>query len=80
MEISGERGWVYGNHHCGHLVGEYPHEDFPGARPASHLMAGSSEPIRRLDPSGRVAHWILEVHLVDPAGGYGGFYEELLTL
>ncbi len=43
-------------------------------------MEGSTEPIRRLDPSGRVAHWILEVHLVDPTGRYGGFYEELLTL
>lgn len=80
VALAEERGWVYGNHHCGHLVGEFPHEDFPGARPASHLMEGSTEPIRRLDPSGRVAHWILEVHLVDPTGRYGGFYEELLTL
>lgn len=80
VERSEARGWRYGNHHCGHLVGEFPHEDFPGDRPASHLMEGSDEPMRRLDPSGRVAHWILEVHLVDPAGRYGGFHEQLLTL
>jgi hypothetical protein len=43
-------------------------------------MAGSVEPIRRSDPSGLSAHWILEVHLVDRARGVGGFHEELLTL
>lgn len=74
------RGWEFGNHHCGHLVGQYPHEDFEGPRPVSHLMLGSTEPIRRPDPSGLAAHWILEVHLVDPVQGYGGFFEELLTL
>jgi Xaa-Pro aminopeptidase len=77
---SQRRGWEFGNHHCGHLVGQYPHEDFPGGRPESHLMAGSVEPIRRSDPSGLSAHWILEVHLVDRARGVGGFHEELLTL
>jgi Xaa-Pro aminopeptidase len=74
------RGWELGNHHCGHLVGEFPHEDFDGDRPASHLMEASTEPMRRPDPSGLVAHWILEVHLVDRERGFGGFYEELLTL
>jgi len=74
------RGWRFGNHHCGHLVGQYPHEDFAGGRPESHLMLGSSEPVRRPDPSGLPAHWILEVHLVDPDERIGGFFEELLTL
>jgi Xaa-Pro dipeptidase len=36
--------------------------------------------MRRRDRTGRVCHWILEVHLTDPAGGFGGFYEELLDL
>ncbi len=78
--MAAERGWGFGNEHCGHVVGEFPHEDFPGARPTSHLMVGSTEPMRRLDPSGRVAHWILEVHLVDRERRFGGFYEELLTI
>ena len=80
LRLAADRGWEFGNHHCGHLVGEFPHEDFPGDRPESHLMAGSSEPMRRPDPSGRVAHWILEVHLVDRARQFGGFFEQLLTL
>ena len=75
-----ELGWGFGNEHCGHLVGEFPHQDFPGGRPESHLMEGSTEPMRRLDPSGRVAHWILEIHLVDTTRQFGGFYEQLLTI
>jgi Xaa-Pro dipeptidase len=34
--------------------------------------------MRNLDELGRVRHWILEIHLVDPAGAFGGFYERLL--
>jgi Xaa-Pro dipeptidase len=35
--------------------------------------------MRHTDPSGRIGHWILEVHLVDRDHQIGGFYEELLT-
>jgi Xaa-Pro aminopeptidase len=80
LRLTAERGWSFGNEHCGHIVGEFPHEDFPGERPESHLMVGSTKPMRRPDPSGRVTHWILEVHLVDLERRIGGFYEQLLTL
>jgi hypothetical protein len=36
--------------------------------------------MRRNDSSGNRCHWILEVHLVDCAGRFGGFHEELLDL
>jgi Xaa-Pro dipeptidase len=36
--------------------------------------------MRRKDPNGRVCHWILEIHLTDPARRIGGFYEQLLDL
>jgi hypothetical protein len=29
-------------------------------------------------PNGEARRWILEVHLLDPTGAFGGFYEELL--
>jgi hypothetical protein len=32
------------------------------------------------DKAGRRCHWILEMHLTDPARGFGGFYEQLLDL
>lgn len=73
-------GWTFGNFHYGHVVGEFPHEDFDGERLESAIMAGNTLPMRRLDPSGRIGHWILEIHLTDPDRQIGGFFEELLTL
>jgi Xaa-Pro aminopeptidase len=80
LGMSIERGWMFGNHHCGHLVGEFPHENFDGERVASLITAANALPLRRRDPSGRIAHWILEIHLVDPERQIGGFFEELLTI
>ncbi len=77
---SADRGWTFGNHHCGHLVGEFPHENFAGERVTSLITESNTLPLRRRDPSGRIAHWILEVHLVDRQRQIGGFYEELLTI
>jgi hypothetical protein len=44
------------------------------------IAPGNALPMRRLDPSGRVGHWIPEIHLTDPERQIGGFLEELLTL
>lgn len=74
------RGWALGNFHSGHLVGEFPHQNFDGDRLESMITPGNTKPMRRTDPSGRVAHWILEVHLIDRDRQIGGFYEQLLTL
>ncbi|OLT12839.1 aminopeptidase [Pseudonocardia sp. CNS-139] len=73
-------GWRFGGPHCGHLVGEFPHEVIDGERIESYIAPGNTHRMRRLDRAGRRCHWILEVHLVDPERGYGGFYEQLLTL
>jgi len=78
--LSANRGWTFGNHHCGHLVGEFPHENFDGERVTSLITGANTLPLRRRDPSDRIAHWILEVHLVDHSRQIGGFYEELLTI
>lgn len=80
VRLSAERGWKYGNYHCGHLVGEFPHENFSGEKTRSLITGANRAPLRCRDPSGRVAHWILEIHLVDEKKEIGGFYEELLTI
>ncbi len=80
VRLAGERGWTFGNFHCGHLIGEFPHQLFEGERNDSMITSINSGPMRRTDPSGRVGHWILEVHLIDQAREIGGFYEELLTV
>ncbi|KNA89249.1 MULTISPECIES: M24 family metallopeptidase [Gordonia] len=80
VELSEQAGWHFGGEIAGHLVGEFPHEKISGDEIESYVAPGSSGPMRRLDPSGRVCHWILEVHLVEPDRRFGGFYEELLDL
>jgi Xaa-Pro aminopeptidase len=78
--LAEEAGWRFGGAHSGHLVGEFPHESIDGERIDSYIAPGSDGPMRRTDRVGRRCHWILEVHLVDLDRGFGGFYEQLLTL
>jgi Xaa-Pro dipeptidase len=73
-------GFEFGNSIAGHLVGEFPHKKIAGPGVEWYIMPGSDKPMRRNDPSGRLCHWILEIHLVDRGHGFGGFYEQLLDL
>jgi hypothetical protein len=79
-ELTRDSGWEFGGAHSGHLVGEFPHENLDGTRIENYIAPGSDNPMRRELPSGRRAHWILEIHLVDRERQIGGFYEQLLTL
>ncbi|WP_072801761.1 M24 family metallopeptidase [Rhodococcoides yunnanense] len=80
VELAQQSGWEFGGAIAGHLVGEFPHEKIAGAEIGSYIAPGSDQPMRRLDHSGRVCHWILEIHLVDRSRDIGGFHEELLDL
>lgn len=80
VSLSRAAGWEFGGAIAGHLVGEFPHEKIDGHEVESYVAPGSDRPMRRLDSAGRQCHWILEVHLVEPGGRFGGFHEELLDL
>jgi Xaa-Pro aminopeptidase len=73
-------GWSLGNVHAGHLVGEFPHEKIDGEDIESYIAPGNTAVMRGHDKSGRLCHWILEIHLTDTARRFGGFYEQLLDL
>jgi Xaa-Pro aminopeptidase len=73
-------GWAFGAPSAGHLVGHFPHETAPGQPTKFSIRHGNTTRIRERDANGAVRHWILEVHFVDPARGFGGFYEQLLTV
>jgi Xaa-Pro aminopeptidase len=73
-------GWGHATTHAGHLVGEFPHEKINGDDIDCYITRGNDQPMRRLDAAGKPCHWILEVHLVDEARGFGGFYEQLLDI
>jgi len=79
-DIARDQGWECGSPHCGHILGEFPHERIVGDKVALYITPGSDLPMRRLDATGRRLHWILEVHFVHRAGGFGAFFEELLTI
>ncbi len=80
VDLSHDAGWEFGGTIAGHLVGEFPHEKIAGDAIESYIAPGSDNPMRRTDRTGRVCHWILEVHLTDPERRFGGFHEELLDL
>ena len=73
------RGWKFGGNIAGRLVGEFPHTAFPGERSVSLVAPGNDTRMRDTDADGRERYWILEVHLVEPQGRFGGFTEELLS-
>lgn len=77
-ELAKEYGWTYGNEHCGHLVGKFPHEKLLGEVIENYIHPDNHLPMRRLDKFGEPLHWIYEIHFIDPKEEIGGFYERLL--
>lgn len=71
-------GWRFGGRIAGHIVAEFPHAHLPGDKAANRIAPDNPAPLRDPDAHGRRRHWILEIHLVDPSGDFGGFYERLI--
>ncbi|MGN6474829.1 MAG: M24 family metallopeptidase [Mycobacteriales bacterium] len=80
VEQAAAHGYEWGGTIAGHLVGYFPHADAEGDKDYSRVAPANDRPMRGVDSEGNVAHWILEVHLVDRERQIGGFYEELLDL
>jgi Xaa-Pro dipeptidase len=73
-----EAGWAFGGTIAGHIVGEFSHMTLPGDRDLNRISPKNPTKMRSNDTAGRSKHWILEIHLVDHARTFGGFYERLL--
>jgi Xaa-Pro dipeptidase len=74
-----ERGWTFGGLHAGHLVGAFPFSRTERDSPRNRIRPDNLWPMNLPDESGHPRHWVLEIHLLDPTGTFGGFYEELLV-
>jgi Xaa-Pro aminopeptidase len=72
-------GWRFGGAIAGHIVSEFPHAHRPGEKDFYRINPANTGRLRDPDPLGQERFWILEIHLVDPAGRYGGFYERLMS-
>lgn len=75
-----KEGWIFGGEIAGHIVGEFPHTKIPGEQNTFVIAPENPGRLRDPDLNGQVRHWILEVHLIDRARRFGGFYEELITV
>lgn len=72
-----DAGWLFGGVIAGHtIVGKFPHA--PAPRDGRLIANGNKGRMRDRDSAGDERHWILEIHLVDKAKTFGGFYERLL--
>lgn len=79
QQISREAGWEYGNEHCGHLIGEFPHEKIVGEETVNYIHPENHIRMSEMDKNGQERHWIYEIHLVDRELEIGGFFEQLLV-
>lgn len=78
--LAEQAGWEFGGPIAGHLIGRFPHERIPGDKITYYVHPENPNRMRQLGSSGEERHWILEIHFVDRARKFGGFYEELLTI
>jgi Xaa-Pro dipeptidase len=76
-KAAADAGWRFGGVIAGHLASEFAHAQIPGDKDLNCIKPGNTKPMRiRTNSDG--SGWILEIHLVEPNGSYGGFYERLL--
>jgi Xaa-Pro aminopeptidase len=76
---SERRGWTFGGLHAGHLIGAFPFSREERDHARNRIRPDNEWPMHAPGPNGEPRHWVLEVHLLDPTGTFGGFCEELLV-
>ncbi|SFN67232.1 Metallopeptidase family M24 [Chryseobacterium oleae] len=77
-DLAKKYGWEYGNEHCGHLIGNFPHERIQGDEIQNYLHPHNTEKMNASDIHGEERFWIYELHFVDKDLKIGSFFEKLL--
>ena len=72
-------GWEYGNIHCGHLIGNFPHEIIIGEEIINYLQPENNVLMSAKDKNGNERFWIYEIHFIDEKKEIGGFFEQFLN-
>ena len=72
-------GWEYGNIHCGHLIGNFPHEILIGEETINYIHPENNLLMNAKDKHGNERFWIYEIHFVDKHKEIGGFFEQFLN-
>ncbi|KAI1846630.1 hypothetical protein JX266_007203 [Neoarthrinium moseri] len=79
-EVAQEAGWEWNAKIAGHIVGSFPHERIPRDKTTLYITKDNNLPMSTPGKDGLKRHWILEVHLRDPARQFAAFHEKLLTI
>jgi Xaa-Pro dipeptidase len=77
-ELASKYGWEYGNAHCGHLIGNFPHEKISGEDLINYLHPDNDTLLSAPDKNGNERFWIYEIHFIDKKLEIGGFFEQFL--
>ncbi|MDP1802594.1 MAG: M24 family metallopeptidase [Bacteroidota bacterium] len=77
--IAEKYGWHYGNIHCGHLIGNFPHEKIIGDETINYIHPDNDMLMSAKDKHGNERFWIYEIHFVDTKKEIGGFFEQFLN-
>jgi Xaa-Pro aminopeptidase len=78
-DLAEKYGWEYGNHHCGHLIGNFPHEEILGDDEINYIHPNNNLRMNEKDQNGEERFWIYEIHFIDRKLEIGGFFEQLLS-
>ncbi len=77
--LAQELGWEFGHLHCGHLIGQFPHERIQGEEEKNYLHPNNTIRLAEADAQGRPRYWIYEMHLVNKSLQIGAFVERLVS-
>ena len=78
-ELALKYGREYGNIHCGHLIGNFPHEKIFGEETVNYIHPENDQLMINKDKNGNERFWIYEIHFIDRESETGGFFEQLLS-
>jgi Xaa-Pro aminopeptidase len=78
--VAADAGYDWAMEHCGHLIGEFPHENIARDQVDGFIHSDNQGALRDLHPDGSKKFWILEVHITRPKEKIGAFFEQLLNV
>ncbi|MFM2226463.1 MAG: hypothetical protein RJA07_2665 [Bacteroidota bacterium] len=78
-QLAEKMGWEFGNVHCGHLIGNFPHENILGDEMINYFHQDNHTKISDKDILGNARYWIYEIHFIDKSKKMGGFFEQLVS-
>ena len=65
LQLAEKYGWQYGNEHCGHLIGNFPHELIVGEEKINYIHPENNQLMESKDKNGNKRFWIYEIHSAD---------------